>query len=297
MTIRLESHAKINLFLEVLGTRPDGYHEIETVMQAVSIRDRIEIDEAPEGVDVSAEGEGVPGGEGNIAYRAAVLLREEAGVRTGCAIRIRKGIPAAAGLGGGSGDAAAVLAGLHRLWKLDWSRERLAALGAAIGSDVPFFLWGGAAICTGRGEIVQPIRSLSPDHRFLVVTPPFESSTRFIYNEMRRYALTRKEPGSNMKCVYGLGSDPECMLHRLWNRLEEVAFPAYPSLKEWIGRMERLGCSRVSLSGSGPTLFGLLPPGEDREEGERTLSRFPDSRHVSIARPATTGYRFLRHSA
>ncbi len=297
MTIRLESHAKINLFLEVLGERPDGYHEIETVMQSISIRDRIEIDEAPEGIDVAAEGAGVPSGEANIAHRAASLLRKEAGVRAGCAIRIRKGIPATAGLGGGSGDAAAVLAGLHRLWKLDWPRERLAALGAAIGSDVPFFLWGGAAICTGRGEIVQPIRSLSPDHRFLVVTPPFESSTRFIYNEMRRYALTRKEPGSNMKCVHGLGSDPECMLHRLWNRLEEVAHKVYPSLREWIDRMERLGCSRVTLSGSGPTLFGLLPKGGNGTEEEAVLSRFPDSRLVSIARPATTGYRFLRHSA
>ena len=292
MKICLESYAKVNLFLEVLGERTDGYHEIETVMQSVSIRDRIDMEEKEEGIEVVAEGAGVPSGEENLAHRAATLLRREAGVRAGCSIRIRKGIPAAAGLGGGSGDAAAVLAGLHRLWRLDWPRERLAALGATIGSDVPFFLWGGAALCTGRGEIVEPLPSLSQRHRFLIVTPPFQVSTRFIYNELNRYALTRPKVWSNVKCVHGLGSDPECMLHRLWNRLEEVAFSAHPSLGEWADRMERLGCSRVLLSGSGPTLFGLLPRGERDERG--ILSRFPDGRHASIAHPTTTGYRFMR---
>ncbi|MBN1825118.1 MAG: 4-(cytidine 5'-diphospho)-2-C-methyl-D-erythritol kinase [Candidatus Eisenbacteria bacterium] len=292
MKICLESYAKVNLFLEVLGERTDGYHEIETVMQSVSIRDRIDMEEKEEGIEVVAEGAGVPSGEENLAHRAATLLRREAGVRAGCSIRIRKGIPAAAGLGGGSGDAAAVLAGLHRLWRLDWPRERLAALGATIGSDVPFFLWGGAALCTGRGEIVEPLPSLSQRHRFLIVTPPFQVSTRFIYNELNRYALTRPKVWSKVKCVHGLGSDPECMLHRLWNRLEEVAFSARPSLREWADRMERLGCSRVLLSGSGPTLFGLLPRGERDEIG--ILSRFPDSRHASIAHPTTTGYRFMR---
>src|SRR3954469_7342886 len=148
--------AKLNLFLEVLGRRPDGYHEVETLMVAVDLFDRLTFRESPSGeITLRCDDPGLPTGSENLAVRAAERLRDESGRRLGAHIDLHKSIPAGAGLAGGSSDAAAALAGLDRLWDLKTRPDRLATLASGLGSDVPFFLKAGAAICRGRGERVE----------------------------------------------------------------------------------------------------------------------------------------------
>lgn len=290
MELRVLSYGKLNLFLEILGRTSDGYHELVTVMQTVSVADTLSIEEAEELV-VTADRPDVPEGEANLVWRAAARLREAAGVRRGARIRIEKGIPAAAGLGGGSGDAAAALACLARLWELEAPLEDLVRIGSELGSDVPFFLYGGTCLCEGRGEIVTPRPPIPESTRFLIVTPDFHLSTSFVYEEFDRRALTGGLPSSNLKRVLGRNSDPGSILRSLFNRLEEAVLPTYPSLREMKGRMGPLCPGGVFMSGSGPTLFGVLPPTWTEEGG--CPAPFDDARFSAIARPTSSGYRIL----
>lgn len=291
--MRLESFGKINLFLEVIGKRPDGFHELSTVMQTVSVADRITIERA-DGIDVIADAPGVPDGEANIAWRAARLLQHRTGTRDGCTVRIEKGIPAAAGLGGGSGNAAAVLAGLSRLWGLGLSSGKLARIGAEIGSDVPFFFQGGACLCEGRGEKVTPLLSLPGDLRLLVVTPRLELSAASIYNRIDRFpAAGEKRPVQ--KAPVEPGGDPVPLLNDLFNRLEEAVMISAPEIQQVKTRMERYCVSKVIVSGSGPTLIGLLAAGN---EGclERSTP-FEDCRFAAVVHPVGAGFRFVEETS
>src|SRR5689334_10702080 len=157
LTVR--APAKVNLFLEVLRRRPDGYHDLATLMVAVGLYDTLELRDDPGGsVSLRCDHPQLSTGPDNLVVRAAELVRQTAGVTKGVAIRLWKRIPLAAGLAGGSSDAAATLAGLNRLWQLGWDRARLAELGARLGSDVAFFFSAPAAWCTGRGEVVEPLK-------------------------------------------------------------------------------------------------------------------------------------------
>lgn len=257
-------------------------------MQSVSLSDHIEMEFAPE-ITVSCDDPAVPDGEENIAFAAARLLAGESGVQSGCAIRIRKGIPAAAGLGGGSGNAAAVLAGLSVLWGIDLPRERLIELGARLGSDVPFFFVGGTALCRGRGEIVTPLSPIPPSLRLLLVTPAVEISSSFAYKELNRLRLTKKSALSK------LGHEPEFRLgpdeieKSLFNHLEESVLPAYPLVRATIERVTRLCDSGAIMSGSGPSVFGFLGKSGEYFEDE-LLSRFDDSRKVAVVHPVGCGF-------
>ena len=177
----LRTAAKVNLTLEVLGKRADGYHEITTVMQAVDLSDRIILDDADD-LELCCGAADLPTDARNLALQAALALRQAAGVARGARIELDKRIPVAAGLGGGSANAAGVLVGLNRLWGLRWSVERLDEIAATLGSDVPFFLRGGAALGTGRGEKVAalPARSLA----LVLVNPRFPSSTAEMYGRL-----------------------------------------------------------------------------------------------------------------
>ncbi|MFH1682070.1 MAG: 4-(cytidine 5'-diphospho)-2-C-methyl-D-erythritol kinase [Candidatus Eisenbacteria bacterium] len=288
MALLVESFAKLNLFLEVGDRTSSGYHELSTVMQSISPADVLRIEEG-DGIEVVCDDPSVPGGEGNTAFRAPSLRRVGVGGWAGCKISIQKKIPVEAGLGGGSGDAAAVLAGLARLWGLAVPLERLARIGAEIGTDVPFFLYGGTRLCEGRGEIVRPYPPVPASTRFLVVTPKERLRTSFVYKEFDTLALTGAGRSSNLMKV----PDPEPgnVLRCLFNRLEEVVVPAFPSVRELLGRMEPLCPGGVRMSGSGPSLFGLLAStGVDQGE---LLSRFADCRFAAVAHPTFSGYRFL----
>jgi 4-diphosphocytidyl-2-C-methyl-D-erythritol kinase len=292
MALILESYAKLNLFLEVLGLGADGYHEIASIMQTVSLADRLRFDEADR-IEVTADHPDVPDGEANLAHRALRRLVDESGERRGCRIRIEKRIPAQAGLGGGSGNAAAALVGAARLWGIGASREDLARIGAELGADVPFFLYGGTRLCEGRGERIRPWTSIPEGTRFLVVTPDVRLSTQFVYKEFDSLALTGRPRSSNLNKVPGFGDDPGELLRSLFNRLEEAVLPTHPSIREMKGRMAAFCPGGVFMSGSGPTLYGVLPPVWAEEVG--FLDRFADARAAAVVHPTFSGYRILPH--
>lgn len=243
--MRIEAHAKINLTLEVLGTRPDGYHELRSIVAAIPLHDDVELQDAPAGeVSVEMVGDGlevpdVPN-EKNLAVRAARVLASAEGVARGVHIRIVKRIPAGAGLGGGSADAAAVLNGLNALWGLELSTERLCAVGAEVGSDVPALVLGGAGVglvmMEGRGERVRRARGARPTmgwSRFVLRVPPVNASTARVYAEFRE-----EDRG---KCR---------------NDLQPAACRLYPVIAETIAEMEAEGLEDVQMSGSGSAVFG-----------------------------------------
>jgi 4-diphosphocytidyl-2-C-methyl-D-erythritol kinase len=260
--------AKLNLFFEVLGKRDDGFHEIETLMVPISLYDRLSFRVEPSGeIDVDcrwalADGKRVanrrelgelPSGHDNIAARAVQLLRRRAGISVGASLQIVKRIPAAAGLGGGSSDAAAALIAANIGWGLDWPGSALVGLAAELGSDVPFFLGQGAAICRGRGERIEPIAGLGALH-FVVVRPPEGLSTSGVYANCR----PAPQPCRVEPLVAALRSGDTGRAGRLLhNRLE----PAAESLSTWIGRLRgefaRLDCLSARMSGSGTSYFGM----------------------------------------
>jgi 4-diphosphocytidyl-2-C-methyl-D-erythritol kinase len=260
--LELEAPAKVNLFLEVLGRRPDGYHEIETVMLAVDLADRVAFWRRPPGeLALSVSGGEAPADQSNLALRAARAVQAAAGRREGLHLHIDKRIPAGGGLGGGSSDAAAVLRGLNRLWKLGARAGDLEALGAALGSDVNFFLRGGLAVCTGRGEVVRPLPAV-PRAGLVLYLPGTHLATAEVYARVRIPLTAGCRSGKNL--LEGLSRDDlETAGRELFNRLEEPVFEQHPELA---AARERLLASPRALgallSGSGSTIYVLAAPGD-----------------------------------
>ncbi len=249
--LTLQAPAKINLCLSVLGRRADGYHELEMLMQMVGLYDEVRVELAGKGVSVLCDSAAVPSGEGNIAYKAAAEMIAVAGSRAGLTIEIKKNIPVAAGLGGGSSDAAAVLAACNRLLGTGLGREKLAEIGARLGMDVPFFFYGPTALAQGRGEMLT---SLAPPPRFwvLLANPGFETPTAWVYKNLN-LELTKKR-----KCNKIAGLSMGQIAEGLHNDLESVTASAHPV----IGRIEEAlkaeGALGARMSGSGPTVFGVF---------------------------------------
>jgi len=253
MGLVLRAPAKVNLFLEVIGRRPDGYHEIETVMHAVDLADELEFTPAEE-IEVVCDSDDVPTGRDNLVWAAAHLLRAETGVDAGAVIRLRKRIPIESGLGGGSSDAAAALLGLSSLWQLRLDRARLADIAARLGSDVPFFLWRGTALCTGRGEQVTPLPCPRALH-FILLLPEVSVSTARVYGSTSRLTSPRKL-GTFNRLALESGDFP-ALGKALFNRLEETTFRLYPQLEAMKGKLAELPLDGVLMSGSGSCIFGL----------------------------------------
>lgn len=277
MRLSLQAPAKINLFLRIKGRRPDGYHLLDTLMQKISLCDEVELSLCSEGVGLECSGELVPVSKENLAVKAAELFlrvtegrrnRSEAGVH----IKLTKRIPVAAGLGGGSSDAAAILRGLNELYEFPCSAEELAALGLQLGADVPFFLIAaGAARATGIGEILEPVASLS-HLSILLVNPGFSVSTRWVY---QTFALTKGEELSNLipsqKDASGVlplsgpnGTMP--LPPTMENDLETVTVAKFPEVGSIKGILLQNGAARALMSGSGPTVFGLFT---DQQQANR----------------------------
>jgi 4-diphosphocytidyl-2-C-methyl-D-erythritol kinase len=249
----LSAAAKINLALEVLGRREDGYHEVATVMQAVDLSDRLVIEDA-EVLELRVSAPDVPSDGSNLVVRAAHALREAASVSRGARLTLVKRIPVAAGLGGGSADAAATLLGLSRLWGLRWPGARLAELAATLGTDVPFFLWGGAALGTGRGERIEPVAGTAL--AFVLVNPRLGTSTAAIYGGVTPAMYS---DGSRVRqMVTALGSHrPARVAASLHNALERVAAAAYTQVAQMEAALLAAGALGAGMSGSGPTVFGV----------------------------------------
>ncbi|WP_135555180.1 4-(cytidine 5'-diphospho)-2-C-methyl-D-erythritol kinase [Paenibacillus cymbidii] len=257
MKILEKAPAKINLLLDVLRKRDDGYHEVEMVMTMVDLADRLEMQELPrDTIVISSQVGFIPLDEKNLAFQAARLIKDRYAVKQGVYIHLDKNIPVAAGLAGGSSDAAATLRGLNRLWKLGISTEELMRLGAELGSDVPFCIAGGTAIARGRGEQLEQIGA-PPQCWVVLAKPPINVSTVEVYSKLRADRIVRHPSLPAMTEAIGAQSfERICSL--LGNVLEDVTLSLYPEVHHLKSCMQKLGADGVLMSGSGPTVFGLV---------------------------------------
>ncbi|MBI4234467.1 MAG: 4-(cytidine 5'-diphospho)-2-C-methyl-D-erythritol kinase [Chloroflexi bacterium] len=264
----MKAHAKVNLTLEVLGRRPDGYHEVATVLQTVDLWDEVTVTSA-EGLFLTCN---IPelAGPHNLALRAAHRLREACGVAQGAQVALHKRIPAAAGLGGGSADAAATLRALSDLWGL--GQPQLSELAAGLGSDVPFFLAGGTALASGRGERVDALPPLSPTW-VVLLAPPFqvEGKTRTMYSRLTPGRYTDGSITARLveRLRRGEGVRPE----DLFNVFDSVALEVFPGLERYWMAMQGAGAKGAHLVGAGPSLFALAG---DYAEGMEIVARLWD---------------------
>jgi 4-diphosphocytidyl-2-C-methyl-D-erythritol kinase len=268
MSLTLKAYAKINLTLEVLAKRPDGYHDISTILQAVSLADNLTFAQSKT-LDFRCN---VPilQTPDNLVLKAARLLQGTADSDKGATIHLTKSIPIAAGLGSGATDAAATLLGLNQLWQLNFSLDRLTELAAKLGSDVAFFLFGGTALAQGRGEQITPLPPVP--HLWLVLLQPaiepVPSKTAQLYSQLNPSHFT---PGQfTEKLVAHLNHGGKVEDSFLFNAFERVAFNFFPGLSEYRSSLLKAGARSVHLAGSGPALFTLVP---DKARGEAILKR------------------------
>ena len=266
--ISLKAPAKINLFLEILGKRDDGYHEIETVMQEINLVDNLQFEEIQEGVMLNCNDKNIPSDENNLVCKAANLILNECGIKKGVLISLEKNIPVGAGLGGGSSDAAATLKALNLLWKIGLNDAELMEFAAKLGSDIPFFIKGKTALCSGRGEKITPIEVKS-EMNYLVIFPHINISTATIYRNLK-IDLTKK--------IIDVSFFLDALKHRkladisklLYNRLEEVIFATYPDLLDVKSALDHFDFCGLSVSGSGSAFFGLC---RDRQQAKAIKSK------------------------
>ncbi|PSA88711.1 4-(cytidine 5'-diphospho)-2-C-methyl-D-erythritol kinase [Bacillus atrophaeus] len=256
MRILEKAPAKINLSLDVTKKRPDGYHEVEMIMTTIDLADRIELTEiAEDEVRVASHNRFVPDDQRNLAYQAAKLIKDRYKVIKGVSIMITKVIPVAAGLAGGSSDAAATLRGLNRLWKLNLSVEELAELGAEIGSDVSFCVYGGTALATGRGERIRHISA--PPHCWVILAKPTVGvSTAEVYRQLKLDKVEHPDVNGMIEAIEEKSFQKVC--GQLGNVLESVTLDMHPEVAMIKNQMKRFGADAVLMSGSGPTVFGLV---------------------------------------
>jgi 4-diphosphocytidyl-2-C-methyl-D-erythritol kinase len=269
--LTVKAPAKINLTLEVLSQRPDGFHQIRSVMQAIDLCDSLSFS-LSDGIEFSSDNpDFVP--EESLTSKAAALLRQTTGCSEGASIEISKRIPFSSGLGGDSSDAAAVLSGLNRLWQLGLSPEDLLEQASSLGSDVAFFLYGGTALVEGRGERVTPLPSL-PRRWVVLIVPPLpivKEKTRQLYASLKPGHYSDGQITTRLLKVLKEGGEFKPSM--LFNTFENVAFEFFPKLKVYKEHFIKLGAQNVHLAGSGPTLFTLL---EDKAQAEDLYTRCKD---------------------
>jgi len=250
----LTSPAKVNLSLTVLGKRPDGFHNIHSIMQPLTLSDEIDLVlTGGDAVTVTCDHPGVPSDERNLAHRAAILFQRETGRRRGVAIAIKKRIPVAAGLGGGSSNAATVLMGLDGLLGTELGEEKLRIMGAELGSDVPFFILQSSAIARGRGEVLEKITL--PPYWYILYNPPFAVSAAWAYENLNLTKSSTDIKLPNSEDVRGMGNRVGDYLR---NDLEKAVLGAHPELGKIKDLLHGAGARGELMSGSGPTLFGLF---------------------------------------
>lgn len=277
-TAAVRAYAKINLSLEVLGKRGDGYHELVSVMQCLTLHDELSFALADD-ITLSCGREELAG-EANLVLRAARLLREASGTPLGARIELTKGIPVAAGLGGGSSDAAATLEALHRLWRLRFSRRRLLDLAAALGSDVPFFFYGPTALAYGRGERLRPLRPPQPYSVVLAVPHlGIPEKTRRLYSALTPEYYSDGKATAALAALLAAGRqiDPALMV----NTFERIVLRDFPLARACRAALLAAGAPWVRLSGSGPASYTFF-------EDEAVASAVCDRLRKLVARHEAT---------
>ena len=254
MSVILKAPAKINIFLDILGVRPDGYAEIRSLMQAVSLFDIVRVERAESGLTLSCNDSAVPLDGSNTVAKAWALLCSVLNKEIGAVIDIRKDIPLQSGLGGGSSDAAAALLGMTREWGIHLPREVLSRIGAAVGSDVPFFFGSGTSEISGRGEIVRDVPA-DRDYAILLVKPAYGMDTAKLYS-MAKKGLTGAPSKTNIQSLdYSVGIED---LAARGNALEQPFLELHPEAAEIKERLVRAGASIAAMSGSGASFFGIF---------------------------------------
>ena len=276
--IRVRAHGKINLALDVLRKREDGYHEVRMIMQSVGLYDNIEIVNLgqsttgkPE-IEIETNLRYLPNNENNLAYKAALLLMEEFYISAHIRIKIKKMIPVAAGMAGGSADAAAVLKGVNKLFGLHLTNEELKKRGVTLGADIPYCIDGGTALSEGIGEILTPLSPI-PQCIILLVKPPINVSTKLVYGKLDAANNEYHPDIDGMIEAIEAGNLLE-MTNKMGNVLATVTEAEYPIITEIKNKMIELGALGSIMSGSGPTVFGIF---NDRDAAKAAYSFFKES--------------------
>ena len=276
--MKLRAHAKINIGLHILGKRSDGYHDLETVFHEINMFDEIEL-EPHNQLAMTADSILVPVDETNLCLRAAQLLQSELKVEQGALIHLKKNIPVGAGLGGGSSDAAAVLIGLNKLWSLKLKNNKLRKIAAAIGSDVPFFIEGGTAYATGRGEVLQHF-GLDVPFWIVLVTPPRHVSTAWAYQSLKSDRQGKAIDLRNTLTEHIL--KPKKLTAVVQNDFEATVFEVHPEILRTKEKLADCGALFSLMTGSGSSVFGFF---DDADRAKSSIKEFPQAYAVSITEP------------
>lgn len=270
--IREKAYAKINLGLDVLRRRSDGYHEVKMIMQTVDICDDLIFEKREEpGIGFRIEGSDLPADENNLVYRAAALLMEKQQIREGVSITLQKRIPIAAGMAGGSADAAAALRGLNELFEIGYSVEELKEFGVTLGADIPYCIQGGTMLSEGIGEILTQL-SAPPTCHLVIAKPDIDVSTAFVYGRLQADSLSFHPDIDGMAAALAAG-DLKGITERMGNVLETVTVREYPVIDRLKRVMRELGAENALMSGSGPTVFGIYTEKEKAEKAAAAIRK------------------------
>ena len=281
--IKLKARAKINLGLDVVRKREDGYHEVRMIMQMINLYDRITLRRSTEpGIRVTTNLPYLPVNEDNLVYRAAKLLMEEFKVTEGAEIELQKYIPVAAGMAGGSSDAAAVMVGVNRIFHLGLTKKQLMERGVKIGADVPFCIMRGTALAEGIGEVLTPLPAM-PHCSLVIAKPKIHVSTKFVYGNLKANEL-KEHPDIDGQVQALREGSLEQLVAKMGNVLETVTVPAYPVIDEIKRTMLKNDAMGAMMSGSGPTVFGVLEREERAQEVCRLLKKEGAAKQVYLVR-------------
>lgn len=268
---RLKAYAKINLGLDVVRRLENGYHEVKMVMQTVGIYDELDFVKTDGGIVVTTDSGELPTDESNLIYKAAKLMLERFGVSEGLRIHLRKKIPIAAGMAGGSTDAAAAMKAVNEIFSLGCTPEELMEMGVTIGADVPYCIMGGTALAEGIGEKLTRLPDAPPCH-LLVAKPNLHVSTKYVYEHLDAAGISKHPDIDGMVKAIREGS-LEGVLERMENVLESVTIPAHPVIADIKKRMKDFGARESLMSGSGPTVFGIFERREQAEEAYEAIRK------------------------
>ena len=281
LAFTLPSFAKINWTLRILGKRADGFHELFTVFQTISLHDTLSF-EVSDSLELTCDDESVPTDESNLIIKAAKALQRRSGIEKGVRLQLEKRIPSPGGLGGGSSNAAVALIGLKRLWQIDISDDDLQAIAAELGSDVPFFLQGGTAIGTGRGEIVDPTED-KVEQFVLIVTPNERVSTRDAFGRIATRSLTNPDLNRILR-VCRLEAESLDLRHSaLINDFESSVLSAFPEIRRVKDTLLELGAANAAMSGSGASVFAIFDKKETRQAALKALDLEINWRKFAVA--------------
>lgn len=281
--IQMKALAKVNLGLDVIRRREDGYHEVKMIMQTVRLYDRIILEKTQKGISMETNLSFLPVNEQNIAYRAAKMLMDEFHIQSGLHIKIDKHIPVAAGMAGGSTDGAAVLYGVNKIFELGLTKRQLMERGVKLGADVPYCIMRGTVLSEGIGEILTPVSSL-PDCHILIAKPPVSVSTKHVYENLKLDKIEKHPDIDGMVEALRM-EELHGVTQRMENVLETVTIPEHPEIQQIKELMIKEGALNALMSGSGPTVFGIF---DDREKGMRARDLLRKSslvRHTYLVRP------------